>query len=98
MSEVGIPVDGASTQGENIADNGGMKQAFRAYMKWLSRPEITAEEIKDETLPGFENYTNTQLFFINFAQVKYKKKNNAKAKSFMECSNQGITHISNHSV
>uniref|UniRef100_A0A1B0CX70 M13 family peptidase n=1 Tax=Lutzomyia longipalpis TaxID=7200 RepID=A0A1B0CX70_LUTLO len=69
VSEVGIPVDGTSTQGENIADNGGMKQAFRAYMKWLSRPEMTSEDLKDETLPGFENYTNTQLFFLNFAQV-----------------------------
>ncbi|XP_059608764.1 neprilysin-4-like [Phlebotomus argentipes] len=69
VSEVGIPVDGTNTQGENIADNGGMKQAFRAYKKWLGRPEMTSDELEDETLPGFGNYTNIQLFFLNFAQV-----------------------------
>ncbi|GAB0092501.1 Neprilysin-4 [Sergentomyia squamirostris] len=69
VAEVGIPVDGENTQGENIADNGGMKQAYRAYMKWLSRSEITEKDLKEETLPGFENFTNTQLFFVNFAQI-----------------------------
>ncbi|BES92051.1 Peptidase family M13 [Nesidiocoris tenuis] len=63
VDEVGIQIDGTNTQGENIADNGGIKQAFRAYQKWLSLPGK-----KDETLPGL-NYTGTQLFFLNFAQV-----------------------------
>lgn len=67
VSEVGIPVDGENTQGENIADNGGIKQAFRAYEKWLAH-HTDAESLKYETLPGL-NETNTQLFFLNFAQV-----------------------------
>lgn len=67
VSEVGIPVDGENTQGENIADNGGIKQAFRAYKKWLAH-HSDAESLKYETLPGL-NETNTQLFFLNFAQV-----------------------------
>lgn len=67
VSEVGIPVDGENTQGENIADNGGIKQAFRAYKKWLAH-HTDAESLKYETLPGL-NETNTQLFFLNFAQV-----------------------------
>lgn len=67
VSEVGIPIDGAGTQGENIADNGGIKQAFKAYLKWY-RYEATPHEKENEILPGL-NATNTQLFFLNFAQV-----------------------------
>lgn len=67
VSEVGISVDGENTQGENIADNGGIKQAFRAYKKWLAN-HSDPESLKYETLPGL-NVTHTQLFFLNFAQV-----------------------------
>lgn len=67
VSEVGIPVDGENTQGENIADNGGIKQSFRAYTQWLANHQ-DAESLRNEVLPGI-NATNTQLFFLNFAQV-----------------------------
>ncbi|CAK9819864.1 Nep4 [Anthophora quadrimaculata] len=63
VSEVGMQIDGINTQGENIADNGGIKQAFRAYERWLH-----ANGDADETLPGL-NATGKQLFFLNFAQV-----------------------------
>ncbi|KAF5284505.1 hypothetical protein FQR65_LT13521 [Abscondita terminalis] len=63
VPEVNMPVDGVNTQGENIADNGGIKQAYKAYMKWF-KENPTA----DETLPGL-NISNKQLFFLNFAQV-----------------------------
>ncbi|XP_076179809.1 neprilysin-4 isoform X3 [Ptiloglossa arizonensis] len=63
VSEVGMQIDGINTQGENIADNGGIKQAFRAYEKWL---RLNGDA--DETLPGL-NATGKQLFFLNFAQV-----------------------------
>lgn len=52
-----------SLQGENIADNGGLKQAYRAYKKY----EATHGEEKMR-LPGL-NLTNDQLFFLNYAQV-----------------------------
>jgi neprilysin len=68
VSEVGIAVDGENTQGENIADNGGIKQAFRAYKHWLSHQSNNQEIMEFERLPGL-NETNTQLFFLNFAQV-----------------------------
>nr|XP_012143002.1 PREDICTED: endothelin-converting enzyme 1-like isoform X2 [Megachile rotundata] len=63
VSEVGMQIDGINTQGENIADNGGIKQAFRAYERWL---RINGDA--NETLPGL-NATGKQLFFLNFAQV-----------------------------
>lgn len=47
LPEIRVALDGYLTQGENIADNGGLKQAFRAYEMWLKRnPDA------DETLPG----------------------------------------------
>uniref|UniRef100_A0A8C4QDA6 Peptidase M13 C-terminal domain-containing protein n=1 Tax=Eptatretus burgeri TaxID=7764 RepID=A0A8C4QDA6_EPTBU len=54
---------GVNTLGENIADNGGIRQAFKAYKRWLSqhRPE--------KALPGL-SLSHEQLFFVNFAQVK----------------------------
>lgn len=59
-------IDGVTTQGENIADNGGIKQAYKAYKKWLAgRGE---EEEQGEVLPGLE-CTSGQLFFLNFAQI-----------------------------
>ncbi|XP_069771401.1 membrane metallo-endopeptidase-like 1 isoform X1 [Narcine bancroftii] len=58
----GQNVSGISTLGENIADNGGVRQAYKAYLKWV---KLEGEEIK---LPGL-NLTHKQLFFLNFAQV-----------------------------
>ncbi|ERE82716.1 membrane metallo-endopeptidase-like 1-like protein [Cricetulus griseus] len=55
-------VNGFSTLGENIADNGGVRQAYKAYLQWL------AEGGKDQQLPGL-NLTYAQLFFINYAQT-----------------------------
>lgn len=58
----GEPVNGRHTLGENIADNGGLKAAYRAYQNWVQRngPE--------HTLPTL-GLTNDQLFFLGFAQV-----------------------------
>ncbi|XP_067619816.1 neprilysin-4 isoform X2 [Eurosta solidaginis] len=65
VGEVGISLNGESTQGENIADNGGLRQAFHAYKAWLkNNPQAAA----DERLPGID-MTGEQLFFLNFGQV-----------------------------
>lgn len=49
-------------QGENIADNGGLKEAFLAYRKWVRDHE------SEKSLPGLE-YTPDQLFWISAANV-----------------------------
>uniref|UniRef100_A0A8C1SIE7 Membrane metallo-endopeptidase-like 1 n=1 Tax=Cyprinus carpio TaxID=7962 RepID=A0A8C1SIE7_CYPCA len=58
----GQNVSGITTLGENIADNGGVRQAYKAYMKWVER------EGEEPRLPGLE-MDHKQLFFLNFAQV-----------------------------
>uniref|UniRef100_A0A182Q8N3 Peptidase M13 N-terminal domain-containing protein n=1 Tax=Anopheles farauti TaxID=69004 RepID=A0A182Q8N3_9DIPT len=67
IDEVGVQLDGENTQGENIADNGGIKQAFLAYSKWLAA-QTDRRVLEAEQLPGL-NVTRTQLFFLNFAQI-----------------------------
>ncbi|KAK8766348.1 hypothetical protein V5799_006876 [Amblyomma americanum] len=62
LPEVNMAVNGVNTQGENIADNGGVKQAFKAYKSSVARwgPE--------PHLPGL-NMTHDQLFFLTYAQI-----------------------------
>lgn len=62
LEDINLNVNGKMTQGENIADNGGLKQAYRAYKKWVSR------EGEELLLPGL-NLTHDQLFFLNYAQI-----------------------------
>lgn len=54
-------VDGKETLGENMADGGGIKMAYRAYVDWIK------ENGKEEILPDLDK-TSQQLFFIGYAQ------------------------------
>ncbi|XP_061893984.1 endothelin-converting enzyme 1 [Entelurus aequoreus] len=56
------PLNGKHTLGENIADNGGLKSAYKAYVNWMEKNGDEA------TLPAL-GMTNHQLFFVGFAQV-----------------------------
>ncbi|XP_053313249.1 phosphate-regulating neutral endopeptidase PHEX [Spea bombifrons] len=64
--QAGLHVKGTKTLAENIADNGGMREAFRAYRKWISEMRSGKEEL---LLPGLK-FTNNQLFFLSYAHVR----------------------------
>ncbi|XP_071945619.1 membrane metallo-endopeptidase-like 1 [Antedon mediterranea] len=63
MPENDMNLNGIQTQGENIADNGGLVESYKAY-----RSFVDSREKAEPLLPGL-NYTQDQLFFINYAQV-----------------------------
>ncbi|BES98587.1 Peptidase family M13 [Nesidiocoris tenuis] len=62
-------LNGTLTLAENIADNGGLREAFHAYEHFVDR---NGQEPK---LPGLEGYDHKQLFFIAFTNVWCEKSN-----------------------
>ncbi|KFW91576.1 neprilysin [Phalacrocorax carbo] len=58
----GQHLSGINTLGENIADNGGIRQAYKAYQNFVKKHG------KEKLLPGLK-MSHKQLFFLNFAQV-----------------------------
>ncbi|XP_077563112.1 neprilysin-1-like [Haemaphysalis longicornis] len=63
--EAGMKLNGNNTLGENIADNGGLRAAFKAY-KNIIKEECDGE---DTRLKGLEELSGEQLFFISNAMV-----------------------------
>ncbi|XP_055295789.1 neprilysin-2-like isoform X2 [Sitodiplosis mosellana] len=57
-----LTLNGINTQGENIADNGGIKFSYNAYKKWIK------ENGAEQRLPGLQQYTPEQMFWIGAAQ------------------------------
>ena len=53
-----IQIDGQFTLGENIADNGGVHAAFRAY-----------KNVMNGASENVRGHSGDQLFFVAFAQV-----------------------------
>ncbi|XP_034972039.1 phosphate-regulating neutral endopeptidase PHEX isoform X2 [Zootoca vivipara] len=64
--KAGLNVKGKRTLAENIADNGGLREAFRAYRKWIKEKRQGEEEA---LLPGID-FTHNQLFFLSYAHVR----------------------------
>jgi len=60
--EADLYVDGRSTLGENIADNGGIRESFFAYKEWR-------KDNKELRAPGLSSFSDEQLFFLGFSQV-----------------------------
>jgi len=59
----GKHMNGRLSCGENIADNGGIKMAYKAFRKHL------AKHPKTKALPGLQHLSDDQLFFVSFAKV-----------------------------
>ena len=57
----GAKVNGQLTLGENIADIGGVKEAYQAYEAW--------EERNGAPEPLVDGLTDDQLFFVSWSQV-----------------------------
>ena len=55
-------MNGISTQGENIADIGGMKVSYLAYKNWVK------QHSPEPKLPGL-GYSSSQLFWISAANM-----------------------------
>ncbi|XP_011169896.1 membrane metallo-endopeptidase-like 1 [Solenopsis invicta] len=53
---------GSKTTSDNIADTMGLQAIFKAYQKKKS-------ETPDAALPGMEDFTDNQLFFLSFANL-----------------------------
>ncbi|XP_023172900.2 neprilysin-2 isoform X2 [Drosophila hydei] len=65
----GLNLNGINTQGENIADNGGVKESYIAYKRWVEKHGT------EPKLPGLD-YTPQQMFWISAGQTwcaKYRK-------------------------
>lgn len=56
-----LQLNGVNTQGENIADNGGIKESYRAYVRW-------AQNNEEPELPGFK-FSPKQMFWISAGQI-----------------------------
>lgn len=63
VNDLNVQIDGRRTEGENIADNGGMRAAIRAAMRLSER---TSERF---TIPGLEEFTEMHYFFMNYAFI-----------------------------
>ncbi|XP_064610724.1 neprilysin-like [Liolophura sinensis] len=63
VPEANMKLNGVNTQGENIADNGGLRQSFTAYRDWVRN-----QGKEEPKLPGVD-LNHSQLFFVNFAQI-----------------------------
>lgn len=62
MCRINPQLNGKNTQGENIADNGGIKEAYLAY------EDYERQNGEEARLPGLP-YTPKQLFWISSANV-----------------------------
>ncbi|CAF1457934.1 unnamed protein product, partial [Adineta steineri] len=68
VPNLNIHANGNQTQNEDIADNGGLREAFYGYQKFTQ-----ANPNADKRLPGLSKYSPTQMLFINYAYTSCEK-------------------------
>ncbi|EYC34952.1 hypothetical protein Y032_1234g3777, partial [Ancylostoma ceylanicum] len=59
-----LNISGELTLGENIADNGAIKQSYMAYKNYLRRHG------KEKRIKGLEQFNNEQMFFLGYGLVR----------------------------
>jgi endothelin-converting enzyme len=67
-----VHINGKLTQGENIADAGGLASSFAAWQK-------REKENPGELLPGLERYSKEQMFYISYGNWRCGKIRAAQA-------------------
>ncbi|CAO3591515.1 unnamed protein product [Absidia cylindrospora] len=74
-----IHVKGKQTLGENLADNGGLGEA---YLAWKQRydSDRQCKKYNNQRLPGLDDLTPNKLFFVNFGRVWCNKMTEERAK------------------
>ncbi|KAJ8679529.1 hypothetical protein QAD02_015316, partial [Eretmocerus hayati] len=60
---VAAKINGVNTQDEDTSDNGGTKLAYLAYNEWERENGV------EPRLPGLQNYTPQQMFWISAGQT-----------------------------
>lgn len=60
-------LNGTQMLGENMADNGGLQIAYHAYIEWVKRHGV------EPRLPGLQQYTPRQMFWLSYANVWCEK-------------------------
>ncbi|KAG9326904.1 hypothetical protein KVV02_001428 [Mortierella alpina] len=63
-------VSGEGTKRENIADNGGLRLAYKT---WKARYDADEAKMRNFKVFGLENYTAEKLFFISYARFWCQK-------------------------
>ncbi|CAG2163689.1 unnamed protein product [Oppiella nova] len=76
VDHLGLGVNGARTQAENIADNGGIKLAFSAYERYV---RVNGPEPGLPALP----YTPEQLFWVSYGTHYCAKHNKESLKNLI---------------
>uniref|UniRef100_A0A0N4ZW46 Peptidase_M13 domain-containing protein n=1 Tax=Parastrongyloides trichosuri TaxID=131310 RepID=A0A0N4ZW46_PARTI len=75
----GLHVNGTLTLEENIADNGGIKIAYGAFKQYEKE-----HGVEKNNIPGFENFTNDQIFFISYGQFFCSKYDEEESRITIE--------------